>query len=359
MRRMPLKLVVAAFALVGVLFATLVVLYQVYLGGSLGQSPAKVTVELAETGGLFERSTVTYRGVQVGHVDKIETTATGIKATLAIRPGTKVPADSDVAVRTLSPAGEQFLDFQPKSASGPYVKDGDRISADRTTTPTSVAQSLASIENLISQVDPEYLETTLDELNAAFPNPDTLGEIITSGQSIIATLDETWPQTQRVLRNSNTVLKTGVAVGDDLRQFAASAEQLTAWLENYDPKIRGHLDQLPSQVEELRRLTSLAGLKLPAVLGEMIDFTTLTVPYEPHLRTLLDEFPAGFEKFATVFENGKLKTDIILTDGNTCRYGFPDPDPRSTERKPIDNTRGCTGPGQTRGSVHAPGPVPR
>lgn len=358
MRRMPLKLVIAAVGLVGVLAAASLVLMQVYLGTSFGRSQPTITVKLDETGGVFERSAVTYRGVRVGRVEEIKTTATGVEVKLKLRPGTEIPVDSNVAVRTLSPAGEQFLDFQPAKAGGPYLQDGAVINNDdRVSTPTTMAESLASIENLISQLDPVYLESALDELNAAFPNPDTLGEIITTGQSIIQTLDETWPQTQSLLRNGNTALRTGIAVGGDLRQIAPAAERLTAWAKAYDARARQHLDGLPTQVEELRRFTSLVGLKLPAVLGEMIAFTDLTVPEEQYLRNLLDGFPAGFEKFSTVFTGGRLNTLInISTDGNVCWYNppgqgnNPEPDRPASEREAVDNDRQCTSPGQGRGS---------
>ena len=34
-------------------------------------------------------------------------------------------------MRTLSPAGEQFLDLQPRRDGAPYLADGDRISGGR------------------------------------------------------------------------------------------------------------------------------------------------------------------------------------------------------------------------------------
>ena len=39
-----------------------------------------VTVELPEAGGLYERSNVTYRGTEVGTVEQVDLTDTGVEA---------------------------------------------------------------------------------------------------------------------------------------------------------------------------------------------------------------------------------------------------------------------------------------
>ena len=44
-----------------------------------GVGQYKVTVELPETGGLYARGNVTYRGTQVGMVDSVGLTDTGVR----------------------------------------------------------------------------------------------------------------------------------------------------------------------------------------------------------------------------------------------------------------------------------------
>ncbi|EFQ83013.1 virulence factor Mce family protein [Aeromicrobium marinum DSM 15272] len=361
MKRLPFRLVAPALALVVVLVLTSVYLYQGFLRGSVTERPAQVTVSLAETGGLFESSGVTYRGVRVGRVDAIRTTDTGVEVVLSIEPGSEVPADSVAVVRLLSPAGEQFLDFQPDDHEPPYFADGDRISADRTSTPVSVAESLRSIEDLMAQIEPEDLRTTLDELSIAFASPDDLGDIIGSSQSVIASLEALWPTTQRVLRNGNTVLATGAELGPDLREFAGSARELGAWLRAYDPNARAIVDEAPAQVEELRALTSTFGLKLPALLAEMLEFTDFTIPYEPHLRQTLSDLPGAFNKFAGTIIDGRIQVSMFVADSVVCSYGVPDRVPTDPTRPEIDGTRGCSPEfeRQQRGAAHAPGPLAR
>src|SRR3984893_10149080 len=73
-----------------------------------------VTVDLPESGGLYQTSVVTYRGTDVGQVKSIEVTATGVRAVLAMRSGVKVPTGVQASVHSRSAIGEQFIELTPK-----------------------------------------------------------------------------------------------------------------------------------------------------------------------------------------------------------------------------------------------------
>src|SRR5688500_17439321 len=136
-RPIPMKHKLGATAMAMVLLLTLVHLYSNVLGGSVGARPLHIDVALEETGGLFEGSGVAYRGVRVGSVSSISLAETGVTTDISLHPGSRVPADTEAVVRSLSPAGEQFLDLQPRRQGAPYLADGDRIAATQTSIPTT------------------------------------------------------------------------------------------------------------------------------------------------------------------------------------------------------------------------------
>lgn len=360
-RPMPMRYRTSAFALLAVLVLVSMHLYTSVLGGTVGQRQDRVEVDLATTGGLFEGSGVTYRGVRIGKVDTVRAQGSGAVATLSLDPGAQVPATARAVVRSLSPAGEQFLDLQPEQHRAPWLDDGDRIAASATTTPTTVAQTLRSVDDLMSDVDTAALRTTLRELRVAFEDPDDLRRVLDSGSRIVETLDRTWPQTERLLVNGRTVLRTGVDVEEEFREFARSAESFTAWLADYDPTLRSTIETLPARIQDLRELTSLVALKLPRVLDEMIVFADMTIPRDQHLRELLRVFPSGFDRFAEAVKGGRLQTNMLVSPGGVCSYGVADPSPKHAERRPIDPDRSCptTFGGQQRGSSNAPLPQDR
>jgi hypothetical protein len=79
-----------------------------------------VTLQLPTTGGLYRFSNVTYRGVEVGKVTDVHATRDGAEATLSLSTSPKIPADLQADVRSVSAIGEQYVDLQPRTSSGPY-----------------------------------------------------------------------------------------------------------------------------------------------------------------------------------------------------------------------------------------------
>src|SRR5262245_33970693 len=80
------------------------------VGGHVFADTWRVTVDLDQAAGLHERSTVDYRGQQIGTVTDVRLTRSGVAATLEIDEGVEVPRDSAFEVRNLSAVGEQYLD---------------------------------------------------------------------------------------------------------------------------------------------------------------------------------------------------------------------------------------------------------
>jgi phospholipid/cholesterol/gamma-HCH transport system substrate-binding protein len=358
-RSIPLKHKLGASGLAAVLVLTLVHLYTNVLGGSVGARPMHVTVALAETGGLYVGSGVSYRGVRVGSISDIALAGDHAEADVTLNPGTRVPSDTVAAVRTLSPAGEQFLDFQPRRGGAPYLADGDRVIAAHTSTPTTVAEVVTAVDQLMSQVEDDDVRTVIDELGTAFADPEDLGRVIAAGHGLVETLDSTWPETLRTLQSSRTVLRTGIATRDDFARFATSARSLTAWLEGYDPKLRNLIDDAPGQLEILQDVADDAVKALPPLLRELFDLTEIFVKRDPHVRELLIQFPKGLNRLVDVFAGGRFRTNIVIANGEVCSYGVEDSNPQDPTRTELDPDRGCPASftGQQRGSAHAPGPT--
>ena len=94
------------------------------IGWRIGAQPYQVTVNLPRGGGLYSDGFVTYRGVDVGRISSLTLSPTGAVATLAIDPGTVIPANAIAHVHELSVAGEQYLDLVPSSSHGPTPAAG-------------------------------------------------------------------------------------------------------------------------------------------------------------------------------------------------------------------------------------------
>ena len=358
-RQLSLKHLVSASGLLVILLLSVTYLYSGVLNRSVTRQPDIVTVALAETGGLFPGSGVTYRGVRVGTVDDIVLSDSGVSVTARLDTTRDIPADSEAVVRSLSPAGEQFLDIQPRSDGPPYLANGTLFGRADTATPTSVASALDSVDRLVSGIDEKDIATILRELSTAFRDPDDLGRLVTAAQSTVRTLDENWPETERLIENGRTVLRAGADSSDELSDFASSSRSLAAWLRDYDPSLRRQLDQGPAGIGTVRELVSDLQAVVPELVGQTADLTTLAGDRTPHLRELLQVFPRGSERLSSTLVDDRLNIDLLISPGEVCTYGREPLAPKRATRTPVAQDGRCTESFslQQRGADHAPGPT--
>jgi phospholipid/cholesterol/gamma-HCH transport system substrate-binding protein len=353
------RLYLSAAGVLTVFVVCVAYLFGAVLDQPLTSRPVDVTVQLRGAGGLFEGSAVTYRGVKVGKVTHIEMTADGVEATASLTSGTQVPADSIAKVRSLSPVGEQYLDFQPTSPDGPYFGDGDVVAATSTDIPKSLSSTVVAINKVLRQIDDTKLRTLLEELSTGLAGTgDDFGRIVDQGDLILADLERIWPQTDRLINNAGTALDIGVDQAGNVEQLAGSARQLAAFLRNYDPELRRTLRRGPGQLAQLERLVRDAQKVLPDFLSVGVSLTDLFVAREPQFRTLLARYSAGLGALATTVGGGYLKIQLIMDKDHRCRYDTARRDPRNADRRPLQEDARCAASFSTlqRGAAHAPGP---
>ena len=153
----------AIFALIATTALAIMVFGYMRLPALMGVGEYRVTLELPETGGLYTRSNVTYRGVEVGIVDSVKLTDTGVAAVLSLKSDTKIPADVDAQVHSVSSVGEQYVQLIPRSGTGPMLKDGDVIPRDRATVPTDINTVLDMTNRGLEAIPRDNLKTVVDE----------------------------------------------------------------------------------------------------------------------------------------------------------------------------------------------------
>lgn len=357
-RQISLKHLVSASVLLALFVLSVTYLYSSVLNRSVTRHPAIITVSLAVTGGLFPGSGVTYRGVRIGTVDDIELARTGVTVKARLDTNRDIPADSEAVVRSLSPAGEQYLDIQPRTDGPPYLTNGKLFGRSDTATPTSVASALGNIDRLVGGIDDTQLRTMLRELAVAFDDPGDLDRLLRAAQGIIRTLDETWPATLRLLENGRTVLRTGVDKQDEFSQFAGSAHSLASWLRDYDPKLRTSLQDNPARIVELQKLLDLLTRRLPGFLDGTEGVTGIAADRDPHLRELLKVFPRGAERLSSTLYDGSLHVNLLPLPSMVCSYGREPEPPKQARRTPVYTGGRCPASfeGQQRGAAHTPPP---
>ncbi len=354
------KLYLSAVGIVVVFLVAIAYLFAVVLDQPLTERAVTVDVELEQTGGLFEGSVVTYRGVKVGKVTEIVPTDEGVTATIRLSAGSDIPADSLARVRSLSPVGEQYLDFQPEDSDGPYLESGDTIGAESTDLPESLSETVVAVNTVLRQIDDKKLRIVLGELSTALAGTgDDLGRILDQGNDLLATLDAAWPETDRVIDSSGEVLRIVSDNQGSLRTLGVKAKQFAAFLRSYEPEWQQVLDRTPGQVDALTDLIRDADEVLPGFLDTGVSFTDVVMAYEPHLRALLQVYSRGLGSLVAVLKGGQLRIELIGVRTARCDYGTSQHQPYDPERHAYQTGGSCRASFDRlqRGAAHAPGPV--
>ena len=333
------RLYLSALGVLMVFVVGIAYLFASVLDEPLTSRPDQVTVELSATGGLFEGSAVTYRGVKVGKVTSIVATSTGAEATVSLA------GDARGAARRAGPgavavAGGGAVPRLP-AHHRPRAPTSTTATGSPPTPPTSRPacrrRSLA-VGKVLDQIDARKLRRLLVALSTGLGGTgEDLGNLLDQGQAVLTDLDRAWPQTERLLRNSGPVLDIPVDSASDLRSLARSSRELAAFLRDYDPELRATLRRTPDEIKQLRALVNDVADVLPGFLGTALPFTDEFVTHDPHLRALLQSYAPGLGTLTDVIRNGELRLALIPDLDARCRYDIARRDPRDPTRRQLQD----------------------
>jgi phospholipid/cholesterol/gamma-HCH transport system substrate-binding protein len=361
------KLQLAAFAAVTALGVSYVGAEYAGLGERIMDRGYTVHVDFADSGGVFSGAEVTYRGVPVGRVGGLRLSgADGVAVDLRITGGSRIPADTLAVVANRSAVGEQYVDLQPRTATGPYLHDGSTIARRDTRTPLPTTELILSLDRLVNSVGKKDLKVTVDELGSAFAGtgPD-LTRLVDSGNSLVDAAERNLPQTIGLIENSRTVLKTQADKGSAIRSFSHDLADLSATLKDRDADIRHLMDNGVSASHELDALLKDNSSALPVLLGNLISGGQVVVARLPGVEQALVTFPAVVAGSFTVLpgdNTAHFGLVVNADDPPPCRQGYGTTqrrDPADTADRPANTQARCTAPRGSKTSVRGAQNAPK
>jgi phospholipid/cholesterol/gamma-HCH transport system substrate-binding protein len=287
------KIQLLAFALLTLLGVTYV--GASYVGINPIHRPFTVKVMLPSSGGIFTNAGVTERGVAVGKVGTLHLVkGGGVEADLKLNNGVKIPRSRiHATVADLSAVGEQYLDLEPATTNGPFLKAGDVIPESQTTIPVSDAVILSNLEQLLGSVNTKNLATVISQLGEGFDNlGPSLQQLIDNSNELTNAAIAAEPQTLTLINDGRTVLDTQRDVSGELKSFAHSFALLTGQLRSSDGSLRGVLDNGVLASKQLKTLLSANAPVLPVLLNNLNTFTGIQAVRLPEVRMLLELYPA-------------------------------------------------------------------
>ncbi|MEZ0577945.1 MlaD family protein [Nocardioides sp. MH1] len=350
-RRTKVQLVI--FAIITLLGVSFVGARYAKLDRLLWDQSYTVTAHYPESGGIFAGGEVTYRGVRIGEVKSLTLTKDGVDVRLEIdNEWDKIPSDTRALVGNRSAVGEQYVELQPNTDDGPYLKDGSEISD--VATPIQTEKLLGDIATTVGSVDQDALRTTVHELGVAFDGTgDDLQKIIDTGNDFIEAADENFDVTTALIRDSNTVLKTQVGSEGSLRTFASQLRVFTGAVAGADKDLRKVIDSGSFTANQLRTFLEQNEAELSDLLNNVVTVGRVVVKNLAGLRTLLIAYPilleGSFGVTAKSPQTGLYDAHIglIITTTPLCYQGYEGTKHRSPSQRgdtPMNLDVKCTEP---------------
>ncbi|MGJ9413175.1 MCE family protein [Aeromicrobium sp. CF4.19] len=260
------------------IFAIITVLGTAYVGGKYAEVDRlvvdrtyPVTARFDDSGGIFAGAQVTYRGIEVGQVGKLEFTDSGVDVILDIeKDAPKIAADAKAVVANKSAIGEQFVDLQPQSNQAPFLASGTVIERTQTEIPIDTTTLLVNLNELVTSVDTENLRTVVSELGAAFEGTGRdLTRIVETATEFINEADANIDVTRALINDSQGVLQTQIDKRGQLATFSENLALLSDTLVESDDDIRFLLDEGTPAARETRQLVDENAEDLRSIISDL------------------------------------------------------------------------------------------
>ncbi|TQK27321.1 MlaD family protein [Arthrobacter sp. SLBN-53] len=309
----------------------------------LGFGRIGVTLQVPATGGLYQFSNVTYRGVEVGKVTAITPTRTGTEVTMSLQRSPRIPADLQANVRSVSAVGEQYVDLVPRTDGAPYLEDGSVITVANTSLPQPVGPMLDQMSALVGSIPTGKLTGLLDEsFKALNGTGNDLGALFDASGRLAADVEASAADTRDLIEDSRPLLDGQADKADAIRTWAASLAGITDTVAAREQEVRTILRTGAGAADEASRLLNQVKPTLPVLLANLTTVGQIGVTYNASLEQLLVLLPpylAATQSYGSSLNNptGMALSEFSLTLGDppACSVGFLPP---SSWRSPADES---------------------
>ncbi len=304
----------------------------------------RVTLHLPAAAGLYSSGNVTYRGTEVGRIESVALTDTGVDATLSLKSGVAIPADLDAEVHSQTAVGEQFVALRPRSGNGPVLKNGDVISVDRASVPPDINSLLDATNRGLQAIPHDNLKTVIDEGYTAVGGlgPE-LARLVKGTTALAIDARKNLDALVTLTDQSQPVLDSQTNTSDSIAAWAANIATVTGELKTEDPAVSKVLTDGPAAADATRGLLDRLQPSLPILLQNLVGLDQVGITYNANLEQILVLLPQGISilqgaglanrNTKQAYKGGYLSFNLNLNLPPACLTGFLPP---QQQRVPTD-----------------------
>lgn len=327
-----IRIQLAIFTAVALVFGAAMVFGYIRLPAMFGIGRYQVTVDLPRSAGIYPGGNVTYRGAEVGRIADVRLSDSGVAAVLSLKSSIAIPSDLDAQVHSQSAVGEQYITLLPRRASTP-LRDGDVITADRTTVPPDFDAVLDSLSTGLNAIPRDDLKTVVDESYTAVGGlGPQLSRLVTNGAKLAAGARANLGPLLALIDDSKATLDAQAESSDAIQAWTSQLAAISGQLKQNDPALKDLLHQGAPALDEVRQLVDRVRPTVPVIAANLASTAPVLVTYQPGLEQLLVLLPqAAATAQAIVLANrdtqqpyrgAYLSLNLSLNQPPPCTTGF-------------------------------------
>ena len=289
-----IKIQLALFVVISLVAGAFMVFGYIRTPAMLGIGRYAVTVELPQSGGLYKRGNVTYRGTEVGLIKDVRLTGTGVEAVLSLRSDVAIPSDVDAEVHSENAIGEQYIALLPRTGKSTPLKNGDVIPLSRTSVPPDINSLLDATNRGLQAIPRDNLKTAIDEAYVAIGGlgPE-IRRFVKGSTGLAIDSRNNLDALTSLIDQSQPVLDSQTQTSDAVRAWAAHLATITGELQTQDSGVAGVLEKGAPAADESRQLFERLQPTLPLLLANLVSIGDVAVTYRNDLEQLLVLLPQG------------------------------------------------------------------
>jgi len=291
-RRIRIQLVI--YVVITLVAGVVMAVGYIRLPAMFGVGRYSVTVELPRAAGLYPGGNVTYRGTEVGRIDQVKLTDSGVAAVLSLRSDIAIPSDLEAEVHSVSSVGEQYMALLPRNGTSASLKNGDVIPVNRASVPPDINGVVETLNTGLQAIPRENLKTVVDESYTAVGGlgPE-LARFVQGSTRVVSDARNNIDAITALVDQSAPVLDSQVDTADAISAWSAHLATVTDELRAHDDDMANLLVTGGPAVDEARQLFERLQPTVPILMANLVSLGDVAVAYQPNIEQILVLLPQG------------------------------------------------------------------
>ncbi|MFC4053394.1 MlaD family protein [Actinomadura syzygii] len=290
--------------------------------------------EFTDAAGLKKGQDVRVAGVKSGRVTSVEPDFRRGKiiVTWHVDSGIDLGPKTRAEIQTTTLMGGRYLRLSGPVAK-PYMADVPesrrRIPLTRTSVPFTVPDALEGAQNIVGTLDQRSIDKLLTEVTEIkSPGAVKLRRVLVNVQDLSRMLNDSYPEVQKLIENSNTITGTLAAKDAKLREILDASQVLLRTLVQRRNELAATIGQGNRTVRTLSNVISRNQKEIDSLLDNLHLLTTRLAPNMDALNADFSLLGPTFQQVANLKGNGQWIEGVLTGLGP-----LQPPGPISTRRQ--------------------------